>query len=108
MKTETKGTHTPGPWTVDEDLTRERRVISGAENEVVAEVIGSEDAWDPADTDRLDAERDANARLDAYTAGWLAAEAAHRAGLDVQTHASQGDTDWDRGWNAYIEYMVKL
>lgn len=55
--------HTPGPWTVDADLARGNRVISGAEGEVVAEVTRTFDVPDVIMDTAPDTERDGNANL---------------------------------------------
>jgi hypothetical protein len=39
--------------------------------------------------------------------GWLAAKRAHAGGINITTHRSQGDTEWDKGWNDYIEEIER-
>ena len=52
--------HTPTPWTVDEALARDNRVISGPNGEVVVEVAATLDHDSTSDL-LVDHERDANA-----------------------------------------------
>jgi hypothetical protein len=73
---------TPGPWTVDADLARSNRVVSGPEGEVIAEVLATDDTL----PDEPDPERDANAQL-------VAAAPALRAALQVLVLAPR-----IRGW----------
>jgi hypothetical protein len=40
--------------------------------------------------------------MDDYTAGWLAADEAIQFKLPGHKDFSQGDSEWDRGWNARI------
>lgn len=43
---------------------------------------------------------------DEYTRGWFDADRAITLGLSGQD-LSQGDTEWDRGWNTRIEMEKK-
>ena len=47
--------HTPGPWSVDSDLAKSDRVVTGSNGNVVCLVVG--------ETSGIDVERDANANL---------------------------------------------
>lgn len=44
-------------------------------------------------------------RDDDYTWGWGEAKRTHETGVDVTTHRSQGDSEFDRGWNAFIDQL---
>ena len=57
-----KPTPTPGPWSVDDDLAKENRVISGPNGEVIAEVYQMGEDFNTGDSS-IGPERDANARL---------------------------------------------
>jgi len=42
-----------------------------------------------------------------YVRGWMEADEAIQHKLPGYRDFSQGDTDWDRGWNARIEQESK-
>jgi hypothetical protein len=45
--------------------------------------------------------------MDEFTRGWKECLRSYVVfGIDVRTHRSQGDTDFDRGWNAYIDFII--
>lgn len=43
---------------------------------------------------------------DLYTMGWKDADLAIRACLPGHRTCSQGDTEWDRGWNARVNLLT--
>jgi hypothetical protein len=44
---------------------------------------------------------------DEHYQGWLAAREMHQSGVDISTHRSQGLSEWDEGWNDYIEEVTR-
>lgn len=86
--------HTPGPWTVDNDLARSQdgqweRVISGPNGEVAALVIATtgDGMGDPVPDD----ERDANAHLIAAAPELLAVLQTLAAHYDRLCHSENGE-----------------